>query len=575
METKKFKISNPNFENTIFGLVIGFLSILVNFNIAKNTHAEYRPPILSVSVDASKLSIDGNGVIESDPRTSEYAINLKAYTSNRTGYTISINSKTENTALLNTNPSITTKISSISTSSELDNFPDNTWGYKLSNNTDYSPIPAISAPANIAKTTEMTGSSDGDDYEIDLGMKLDNTLKTGYYENKLIISIISNPYQPKAIMTDGRDFNSKLISLEDDDHQIKYFKRSHNAPSLNANAVNVEAEDSDYAIKLWHNLADETVYYYTESEYIYLNEDSSDMFTSCDCANGRLKKILSIDLSSFNTENVANMSNMFSNLYSIKTLDVSHFDTKNVIDMSHMFDGAQDLEVLDVSSFNTEKVEDMSAMFYGLRILCTLNLINFDTKNVTDMHKMFAGMRYLTDLNISSFNTGKVTDMSGMFWGLHALLQIDVSHFNTKEVKDMAYMFCGLEKITHLNLSNFNTENVVDMDSMFYGMLDLAILDLSNFNTKKVENMVDIFSMHFTDAEKDKLQTIYVGSDFDTTSLTKIKEPGSYNSGMFASRNKLRGGAGSFLADPSTADKSWLRIDDPTNGRPGYFTRKP
>ena len=575
METKKFKTSTQTLGIPFFGLFIGFLSILVNFNIAKNTHAEYRPPILSVSVDDSKLSIAGNEVIESDPRTSEYAINLKAFTTNRTGYTISINSKTENTALLNTNPSITTKISSISTSSELDNFPDNTWGYKLSNNTDYSPIPAIFAPANIAKTTEMTRSGDGDDYEIDLGMKLDNTLKTGYYENKLIISIISNPYQPKAIMTDGNDFNSKLTSLEDDDHQIKYIKRSHNAPSLNANAVNVEAEDSDYAIKLWHNLADETVYYYTESEYIYLNEDSANMFTSCDCGNGRLKKILSIDLSSFNTENVAHMRNMFSNLYSIKTLDVSHFDTKNVIDMSYMFDGAENLEVLDVSSFNTENVVDMAYMFYKLRSLQTLNLINFDTKNVTDMHKMFAGMYYLTDLNISSFNTGKVTDMSGMFWGLHALLEIDVSHFNTKEVKDMSYMFCGLEKITHLNLSNFNTENVVNMDSMFYGMLDLVILDLSNFNTKKVENMVDIFSMHFTDAEKDKLQTIYVSSDFDTTSLTKIKAPGSYNSGMFASRNKLRGGAGSFLADPSTADKTWLRIDDPTNGHPGYFTRKP
>ena len=66
----------------------------------------------------------------------------------------------------------------------------------------------------------------------------------------------------------------------------------------------------------------------------------------------------------------------------------------------------------------------------------------------------------------------------------------------------------------------------------------------------------------------DKLEKIYVNNDFDTTNLTDSSE-------MFDNRRKLRGGNGSYLADPSTADKSWLRIDDPAHGRPGYFTRKP
>ena len=67
---------------------------------------------------------------------------------------------------------------------------------------------------------------------------------------------------------------------------------------------------------------------------------------------------------------------------------------------------------------------------------------------------------------------------------------------------------------------------------------------------------------------KDKLEKIYVNNDFNTSKL-------KYSSEIFKNRKKLRGGAGSYLSDPSTADKSWLRIDDPTNGRPGYFTRKP
>ena len=99
-------------------------------------------------------------------------------------------------------------------------------------------------------------------------------------------------------------------------------------------------------------------------------------------------------------------------------------------------------------------------------------------------------------------------------------------------------------------------------------MSKLTSLDLSNFNTSKVTNMSYMFSLSDIYTPDDKLEKIYVNNDFDTSKLVEF----SY---MFKHRKKLRGGAGSFLSDPSTADKSWLRIDDPAHGRPGYFTRKP
>ena len=129
-------------------------------------------------------------------------------------------------------------------------------------------------------------------------------------------------------------------------------------------------------------------------------------------------------------------------------------------------------------------------------------------------------------------------------------------------------MFYGMENLTTLNLSNFNTSNVIYMNSMFSGMSNLTALDLSSFDASKVRNMDSMFSLDYKDILKDKLETIYVNNDFNTTELADYSD-------MFRNRKKLRGGAGSFLTDPSTADKTWLRIDDPTNGRPGYFTRKP
>ena len=77
-----------------------------------------------------------------------------------------------------------------------------------------------------------------------------------------------------------------------------------------------------------------------------------------------------------------------------------------------------------------------------------------------------------------------------------------------------------------------------------------------------------MFSLEHEDAAKDKLEKIYVNNDFNTSQLELTTD-------IFFNRKKLRGGAGSFLANPYTADKSWLRIDDPAHGRPGYFTRKP
>ena len=167
---------------------------------------------------------------------------------------------------------------------------------------------------------------------------------------------------------------------------------------------------------------------------------------------------------------------------------------------------------------------------------------------------------------------GKVylnADSSRMFflkWDNKDLLEIDVSNFDTSKVTDMSRMFYDLRNITSLDLSNFDTSKVTTMNRMFSGMSNLTSLDLSNFDTSKVTTMYSMF--YLDEIPKDKLATIYVNNNFNTTNLTDT-------SLMFSNRKKLRGGNGSYLTDPLSADKTWLRIDDPAHGRPGYFTRKP
>ena len=489
-----------NRELKIFILFLGLISFS-NLIFSNNTFALFTPT-LSASVDNAAASVNGNQVINSTNKTTEIPLNLTVNTNNKTGYTATLNSETDETALVNNDSSNGVKINSISTNLSLNNLPNNTWGYKFGASTNYAPIPALSTPAQILQTAGKTNGNESS--QLSIGMKLGDNLESGRYTNKLIFSILTNNYNRIAIMTEGPDFNAKLKSLETATN-IKHFKKSTVAPAASMNTVNIEDEDSDYEIKLWLDSTNKTAYYYTELEKVYLNMDSS---------------------------------KMFSNMFELTSLDLSNFDTSKVVNMAGMFSYVLDLTSLDLSNFDTSKVVNMSGMFSNMRGPTSLNLSNFDTSQVTDMSGMFSNVNHLTSLNLSNFSTSKVTDMSGMFSSMYAL--------------------------TSLNLSNFNTSKVANMGFMFKGMESLITLDLSSFDTSKVTNMAAVFSVSY--AVNDKLEKIYVNNDFNTAKLTEFSE-------MFKNRKKLRGGNGSFLADPSAADKSWLRVDRP--GVQGYFTRKP
>ena len=509
--------------------------------------------------------MNGNQVINSTNKTTEIPLNLTVNTNNKTGYTATLNSETDETALVNNDSSNGAKINSISAKLSLNNLPNNTWGVKVGYSTNFSPIPKLTAPMNVRQTTRRTYSNDTN--SIKIGMKLSGNLESGRYTNKLIFSILTNNYDPIAIMTEGPDFNEKLKALETATNKIEHFKKSTVAPATSMNAVNIEDEDSDYEIKLWLDPTDKTAYYYAEPEKVYLNADSSKMFYS-EYGTQKIKNILEIDLSNFDTSKVGYMHSMFDGMSSLTSLDLSNFDTSKVAGMEYMFSDMANLTSLNLSNFDTSKVMYMEGMFYGMTNLASLNLSNFNTSKVMNMRGMFTGTRSLTTLNLSNFDTSKVKNMSTMFADMANLTSLNLSNFNTSQVRDMSYMFSRMSNLTTLNLSSFNTSQVRDMSYMFDGMSSLTSLNLSNFDTSKVINMDNMFALLDADKLKDKLERIYVNNDFNTDKLTNTYQ-------MFGNRKKLRGGNGSYLADPSTADKTWLRIDDPAHGRPGYFTRKP
>lgn len=553
-------------------------------------------PTLSASVDQANLQVNGNSVINSTNKTTEIPFNFMVNTNNRTGYTATLSAETENTALTNASSAVGAKIDSVNTNLFLNNLPNNTWGYKFGASTNYAPIPALSTPAQIIQTAGKTNGNESN--QLSIGMKLADNLESGNYQNKLILSFVSNPYQLRAMMTNGPDFNTRVGNLDPNQtyfsgsgwsmptkEHIKSFKRSTVAPDNSVTTINIEDPDlSDYEIKAWYNAADQSVYYYAPVSTTYLNPNSKGMFQW-------FTKMETIDLAGFDTSEVTSMNTMFYTMNSLKSIDVSGFNTSRVTDMNSMFDQTGVIEELNLSSFDTSNVTDMKWMFYGLNKLKKLDLANFDTsmvtnvygmfdqmadvseikfgsnfntKNVVNMGRMFAVNLSIQNLDLSSFNTGKVTTMNDMFNSMTSLTHIDFgANFDTSNVTDMTGMFYQSTSLANLDLSHFNTRKVKSMNSMFSQMSGLTILDISNFETPSLEDAGSMFAID--PGFSDNLEKIYVNQDFDTSKLTT-------SANMFIRRYKLRGGNGSYLSDPSTANKTWLRVDRP--GVQGYFTRK-
>jgi len=138
----------------------------------------------------------------------------------------------------------------------------------------------------------------------------------------------------------------------------------------------------------------------------------------------------------------------FPSLTSIEGLE--NIDTSRVTNMMGMFFSLRNLTSLDLSSFDTSHVTNMSMMFVTSG-LTSLDLSNFDTSNVTTMMGMFGEMPTLTTLNISSFNTSKVADMSMMFVANSNLTSINYgSNFIRKSGSNITDMYteCPANKPT-------------------------------------------------------------------------------------------------------------------------------
>ena len=255
------------------------------------------------------------------------------------------------------------------------------------------------------------------------------------------------------------EYREKITSIE--------FSNNKNIPSEAVQSWDV-SERQDGSVMAW--IVDDTE---TEGYYkLYIggdggvtaNPNSSTLFSS-------LKSVKTIDLSNLDTSYVTDMNYMFDGMSHLENITFGEkFDTSNVTNMNQMFatwDGVSQLKTINLSSFKTSKVTNMSGMFAGLTELTELDLSNFDTSSVTDMGQMFYGLAKITELDLSNFDTSNVTSMAAMFHNCSSLKALDLSNFNTKKVTGMVNMFLNTTNLQTIYVGpNWSTDGT-DIYGMF------------------------------------------------------------------------------------------------------------
>ena len=267
--------------------------------------------------------------------------------------------------------------------------------------------------------------------------------------------------------------NNTVSNLENDEENIIVMRWDY------------KLNNTDSMFLKLKNLIEIDLSNFDTSELVYMNR----MFLSCI----NLKNV--IIGKNFDSSKVKNMESLFRECKSLISLDLSNLNTISVYSMSFMFESCISLEYLNIINFDTSSVTMMISMFRNCYSLVSLNLSNFNTSNVMGTSEMFMNCTLLKTLDISSFDISNVVLMHNMFYNCSSLTSLDLHGFKNTKVITLVGLFFGCKEMKYLNLSNLEgSSTLFTMDSMFRECKKLVSVDISNLNSKNLTNLNSLFA---------------------------------------------------------------------------------
>lgn len=385
----KQKLAINKFFHLLPPVLLGFATLILSittllFSQIKTFAAPGTPSgtpgILAFSVNKPTIDLHyTSSEIQSNAFKSDTAV-LWCDAPNPTGFSVFLSSIDEDTSLKHSESSITAQIPSI-TAPQFGNISTpQTWGYRIPARAaeGWKPIPKNSNPDKIYTTNYGGATKVGADF----GVKASSNLPSGVYSKQVVFTLVTNRAPTTATLKVGKDFRYTVNSLGRLSG-IKEFKKASSAPAPGTSTEIASTADSEMPAYLWYDAPSKTIFWWSDADTVYANENSNAMFSD-------LGNVDRIDMTGINTSRVKDMSWMFNsyeNLY--KHIELSNFDTSNAEDMSYMFGTSgmktmENIDPIDFSRFNTSKVKNMEGMFLN-SFLPSLDIKNFDTSNVKNM----------------------------------------------------------------------------------------------------------------------------------------------------------------------------------------------
>ncbi len=274
---------------------------------------------------------------------------------------------------------------------------------------------------------------------------------------------------------------------------------------------------------------DYTIYLYTKANKIYLNEDSSFMFST------GTKSIWGENFDFFEDERVdvtrvRTFEKAFQKLGGGGKLEIPNLNTINLKNLDGAFEFVN-VDQLNLSGWNTPKITSLRGTFYTTSSqFKKIDVTGWDTSNVTTLERTFYS--HLEEIKgISDWNTSKVESLKETFFGAY-VTELDISEWDVSNVTTLDNTFGFCRKLTDIDLSKWDTSNVTNLDRVFLQCESLKTIDVSKWDTINVTTMKSAFSacksLTFIDLSNWKLanKSVQVSQIFEySTKLAKIKTP--------------------------------------------------
>lgn len=263
-----------------------------------------------------------------------------------------------------------------------------------------------------------------------------------------------------------------------------------------------------------------------------------------------------VDFTNLDTSECTSMRGMCMNMEKIQTMDMSRFDTSNVTDMSSMFNGCHYLN--DIRLFrNTSNVTDFSRMFEDCWYIQTIpGVSTFDTSSATALFYMFANCRDLRGVSINRWDVSNVTNFQGIFFHCQSMADVLLDRWDVSNARTMAQMFEGCYALTDIRMSTIGwvCPNLTNAEEMFKSCTNMKYINLASFAPNARWNSRSMFN------NCQRLLKI-LAHDWNVFP----------SDDMFVGCYSIEGGQGTTYSS-AAIDGTMARLDDPDNGRRGYFS---